>query len=426
MKLLLSTYSCFPCSTSEPGNAWRLIHELLPDNQIWAVVEQGHYAEGMKRHLAAHPLPGFHPIYFRLVPALEKLLRGRGVLEGVYYHLWQRKLEGVVRELQRQHEFDLCHHVTFGRYWSPSGLRRLELPFIWGPVGAAETPPKAFVSELPLRARIFEAARNSARGLARHSRALRQTAAAATVGIGVTRESCQALRNLGVGRVEQLPQTALTPAELAVFEGFPAPPAGPLRALCMGRLLHWKGFHLAIRAFSAFARGNPEAELWLINDGPYRGYFERTAAECGARNQVRFLGHLPNYAAVLEKLAQSHVLLHPALHEGFGNVCLEALAAGRPVACLDIGGPASQISPETGFAAPATTPEEAVVALAGFLERIDKDRLLLGRMSAAARARVRTHFTMERFGKAIRTMYAEACSGRGKSSNRPLVDARSF
>jgi hypothetical protein len=29
MKILLSTYSCFPCPTSEPGNAWRTFNKAL-------------------------------------------------------------------------------------------------------------------------------------------------------------------------------------------------------------------------------------------------------------------------------------------------------------------------------------------------------------------------------------------------------------
>jgi glycosyltransferase involved in cell wall biosynthesis len=124
--------------------------------------------------------------------------------------------------------------------------------------------------------------------------------------------------------------------------------------------------------------------------------------------QVKFLGALPKYADVLAKLGQSHVLLHPALHEGFGNVCLEAMAAGRPVACLDIGGPASQITPDTGFAAPATNPAEAVAALAGFLEKIDRDRMRLAAMSVAARAHVQQHFTMRRINETMRHFYAEA------------------
>jgi len=422
MKLLLSTYSCLPCKTSEPGNAWRSVNDALREHEVWAVIEEGYHAESVNQYLAKHPMPGFHPVFFKLSPLIEKTFQGRRIIESVYYHLWQEKLAGVVQELHRKIGFDIAHHVTFGRYWSPSGLRVLDVPFIWGPVGAAETPPPSFVLELPLRARLYERLRNGVRDWSRKSKALHDTAKAATIGIGVTRESCEALRDLGVRRVEQLPQTALTDEDLALFESFPPPPSGPFRAICMGRLLHWKGFHLAIRAFAMFAKSNRDAELWLINDGPFRKELEKTAAESGVQSQVRFFGHMKTYAEVLQKLAESHVLIHPALHEGFGNVCLEALAAGRPVVCLDIGGPASQITPETGFAAPATTPTEAVEAMAAFLKKIAGNRTLLADMSAKARARVREKFTMQKFRGAIKSFYDEAIVlhyNRDKATKKP-------
>ncbi|HXC36379.1 MAG TPA: glycosyltransferase [Candidatus Acidoferrales bacterium] len=408
MKILLSTYSCFPCQTSEPGNAWRSINEALREHEVWAVIADAHrYREITEPWLAKNPLPNFHPVWVRLNPALQALGR-LAAANAVYYHLWQEHLCGVARELQQRIKFDLVHHVTYGRYWSPSGLRDLNLPFIWGPVGAAETPPRSFVRELPWRCRVIEAARDHARSFCEGTSALRNTACAATIALGVTRESCEALERLGARRVERMPQMALTEADLAQFAALPAPPAGPLRAICVGRHVYWKGFYLAIRAFAEFAKKSRDAELWIVNDGPFRRELEKTAAQTGVAASVKFLGTLPKYSDVLARLGQSHVLLHPALHEGFGNVCLEAMAAGRPVGCLDIGGPASQITPETGFAAPATNPLEAVTALAGFLERIDRDRALLAAMSAAARAHVQSHFTMRKINERMRTLYSEA------------------
>jgi len=408
MKILLSTYSCFPCQTSEPGNAWRAIHEALREHEVWAVIADAHqYRELTEPVLAKNPLPNFHPVFFKL-PFTHQWLSRHSATAAIYYHLWQENLRGLVRNLHAQVKFDLVHHVTYGRYWSPSGLRELNLPFIWGPVGAAETPPRAFVSELPFKYRLIEAARDGARNFCEQTSALRDTARAATIAIGVTRETCAALTRLGAACVERLPQLALTDADLAQFAALPAPPPGPLRALCIGRHVHWKGFHLAIRAFAQFAKKNADAELWLVNDGPFRRELEKTAAQTGVAARVKFLGTLPKYADVLERLGRSHVLLHPALHEGFGNVCLEAMAAGRPVACLDIGGPASQITPETGFAAPATNPAEAVAALAGFLGKIDADRALLAAMSVAARAHVQKNFTMRGVNERMRVFYAEA------------------
>jgi len=416
MKLLLSTYSCYPCKTSEPGNAWRAINEALRNqHEVWAVIEEEHQAGLIRKHLAEHPMPGFHPVYLGMPSLLVKTIRARGMLDAVYYHLWQEKLVRFARELHRHIRFDLVHHVTFGRYWSPCGVRTLGIPFIWGPVGAAETPPPSFVSELPPRYRLIEATRNGARNFFRHSRSLRDTVRAATIGIGVTHESCEALRRLGVRRVEQMPQMALTDEDLALFGRLPDPPPGPFRAICIGRHVHWKGFHLAIRAFARFAASDPEAELWLINDGPFRKELEKAAAQTGMAARVKFLGIMPTYNDVLQKLGQSHVLLHPALHEGFGNVCLEAMAAGRPVACLDIGGPASQITPETGCAAPATTPTEAVMVMAAFLEKINRDRPLLAAMSAKAREHVKRNFTMRQVNETMQSFYHQALAAPAQS-----------
>jgi glycosyltransferase involved in cell wall biosynthesis len=409
MKILVSAYSCHPWMTSEPRNAWCLIHHALNQgHQVWAVIEQSEYQKDTLEYLAKRPVPGFYPVFFQLSPLWVKVLRGAGMSHAVYYHLWQHKLLGVAAALHRQQRFDLTQHVTFGRYWSPCGIRNLGIPFIWGPVGAAEAAPPSFVSELPLQARLFEYIRNNVRALAEKDHALRETARAATIGVGVTVESCQALQRLGVRRVEQSPQAALQDEELAFFDRFPPPPEGPFRAICIGRLLHWKGFHLAIRAFAVFARNNPTAELWIVNDGPFRRQLEQVAAQAGIAARVRFLGHLPSYQEVLAKLSQAHVLMHPALHEAFGKACVEALAAGRPLVCLDIGGPASQITPETGFAAPATSPAEAVMAMAGFLTRVDRNRALLAEMSAKARARAREKFSMRAMGLAMDSLYREA------------------
>jgi glycosyltransferase involved in cell wall biosynthesis len=423
MKVLLSAYSCAPRKTSEPGNAWRMINHLLSrGHEVWAIADQSEYEKETLDYLAHQPMPRFHPVFFQLPRLAVKWVRGSGMSHSAYYHFWQKKLLREAEKLHRQVGFELVHHVTFGRYWSPCGVRNLSIPFIWGPVGAAESAPPSFLAELPLRERVFELIRDGVRALATKDSALRDTARAATIGIGVTKESCEALKKLGVRRVEQLPQAALPDEDLDFFDRFPPPPEGPFRAICIGRLLHWKGFHLAIRAFGVFARKDPQAELWIINEGPFKRELEKTAARAGVASRVRFFGHLPSYNDVLEKLAQAHVLMHPALHEAFGNVCQEAMAAGRPVVCLDIGGPASQVTPETGFAAPATTPAEAVEEMASFLARVAGNRRLLAEMSAKARARVRDRFSMRMLGSAIDSFYHQAVARYRTSKVRDVGD----
>ncbi len=384
-----------------------MVHHLLHEgHEVWTISDRLAYEQPMRDHLAAHPMPRYHPVFFQLSPLLSKLRR-RGLLGPVYYHLWQAKLRQVARRLHAEVGFDLAHHVTFGRYWSPSGLRDLGIPFLWGPVGAAESTPPVFLAELPWRERASEFLRDSVRAFAHHDPALLHTARQATISVGITHESGAALRRLGARRVEQLPQGSLEDGDFAFFDRFTLPPSAPFRVICLGRLVHWKGFYLAIRAFASFARTHPQAELWIVGGGPFRRELERTAAQTGMTSRVTFWGQL-SHADTMDRLAQAHVLLHPALHEAFGNVCLEAMAAGRPVVCLDLGGPASQVTAETGCVVPAHRPDEAVEAMAAFLTRLADDRPLLERLSAQARAHVRENFSMRSLGASLNTLYAQA------------------
>jgi glycosyltransferase involved in cell wall biosynthesis len=54
----------------------------------------------------------------------------------------------------------------------------------------------------------------------------------------------------------------------------------------------------------------------------------------------------------LEQLADGHVLVPPSLHDSGGCVCLEPMAAGRPVIRLDLGGPALEVTEETASRSP--------------------------------------------------------------------------
>jgi glycosyltransferase involved in cell wall biosynthesis len=273
---------------------------------------------------------------------------------------------------------------------------------------------------------LFELVRDGVRKISHLDPALIATAKAATIALGTTRKTCEALRNLGAPKVEQLP-LGLDEDELDAYTRIPPPSNGPFRALCLGRLLHWKGFYLAIRAFAVFAKTNPEAELWIIGGGPFQRQLEKTAGQTGMGARVKLLGRV-SQGELMDRLAQSHVLMHPALHDNFPVTCLEAMAAGRPVVCLDIGGPAAQVNAETGFVAPAENPEESIQAMASFLTRVANDRSLLARLSANARIRVREEFTMKKMGASMNSLFSQAIavhaeSRRGRVDGTPATSS---
>ncbi len=138
----------------------------------------------------------------------------------------------------------------------------------------------------------------------------------------------------------------------------------------------------------AFARsGLQAAEYWIVGDGPERKRLEALAQQLGVADRVRFWGALPRHET-LRLLGQVHALVHPSLHDSGGWVCLEAMAAGRPVLCLNLGGPATQVTQETGFKVNAYTPDQAVGEMADAMVQIATDQARCLQMGNAAKARV--------------------------------------
>jgi glycosyltransferase involved in cell wall biosynthesis len=113
-------------------------------------------------------------------------------------------------------------------------------------------------------------------------------------------------------------------------------------------------------------------------------------------------------------------MLHPVLHDSGGCASMEAMAAGRAVICLDLGGPAIQVTSEVGFKLPARNPEETVTSMALALVKLAQDLPLRRRLGSNARVRSRSEFSWENKGRLLRDLYAKIAAPR---INRNLLDS---
>jgi glycosyltransferase involved in cell wall biosynthesis len=215
------------------------------------------------------------------------------------------------------------------------------------------------------------------------------------------------MRALGCRNVVLYSEAGLSEEDIFRLAALPQHREGPFRIVSIGRLLHWKGFDLGVRAFARVAKELPNAEYWIVGDGPERTRLWELARELGVDERVFFWGPLPRQVT-LDKLLDCDVLLHPSLHDSGGWVCLESMAAGRPVVCLDLGGPAVQVNELTGIKVMAQSPEQAVVDIADALLQLVRDPELRTRLSLAGRQRVKEVFCWNRKGEWINEAYATA------------------
>jgi glycosyltransferase involved in cell wall biosynthesis len=402
MKVLLSAYACEPGKGSEPGVGWNWMRQIARFAEVWVITRLNN-REAIEKALAEEPLPNVHWVYFDLPRWARFWKKGqRGV--HLYYYLWQVGIYFLARRLHRQVAFDLVHHVTFGNYWLPSFLALLPVPFVWGPVGGGESAPWAFYRTFSHRGKIYEFLRDIARWIGEHDPFTRLTAKKASVVLAKASETAERVMQLGVKNVQLLSEVAFSITEIAELSSLSPHLNTPFRLISLGRLLHLKGFDLGFRAFARLVQEFPDSEYWIVGDGPERKNLEQLARKLGIIDKVRFWGALPRSEA-LKKLAESDVLVHPSLHDSGGWVCVEAMAAGRPVICLDLGGPALQVTEETGFKIPAYAPEQVIEDMAEAMKKLAQNSELRLRMGEEGRKRVWESFSWEQRGKEIQEIY---------------------
>jgi glycosyltransferase involved in cell wall biosynthesis len=402
MKILISAYSCEPGRGSEPGVGWNIAREIAKYHEVWVLTRSDESQEIIEAELTRNPVPNLHFVYFTLPFWKDSLRWGQSGAMQIHYYLWQIQAYFVARRLHREIGFNIIHHVTFVKYSSPSFLSLLPVPFIWGPVGGGESAPKSFWQDFSWRAKAYEIARNFVRGFGELDPFVHLTAKKSAVVRATTEDTAQRLYRMGVNHVDVLPESGLPEEEIARLGEYTMPDSFPIRFISMGRLLHWKGFHLGLRAFAQANLAN--AEYWIIGDGPESERLQSLAEKLGITQRVKFCGRLPR-EQTLSKLEECHILVHPSLHDSGGWVCMEAMAAGRPVICLNLGGPAVQVTKETGFKIPASNREQAVQGLAQAMIRLAENSDLRIQMGQAGQKLVYESHSWQAKGKELVQLY---------------------
>ena len=100
--------------------------------------------------------------------------------------------------------------------------------------------------------------------------------------------------------------------------------------LAAGSLIPLKQFDIFIEVVAELKSKIPPLRAMLIGDGPERDRLEQLVLEKGLNESIKFAGELPHHE-VLKQMKRARVFVHPSTYEGFGMVCMEALAAGCQV-----------------------------------------------------------------------------------------------
>jgi glycosyltransferase involved in cell wall biosynthesis len=183
-----------------------------------------------------------------------------------------------------------------------------------------------------------------------------------------------------------------------IFDGQCKHPDG-LRLLYVGRVSKEKNLEILVNVFKELEQHGHKTNLIVVGDGPYRSEMEMALQD----SSCIFTGYLEG-----EKLAAAYascdLFIFPSTTDTFGNVVLEAQAAGLPVVVTNCGGPQENMLPGiTGLVVDGNDERGLLEALRRFIH----DPHAVKVMGRAAREYMENRSFKNAFSEAWQ-LYAEA------------------
>jgi len=207
-----------------------------------------------------------------------------------------------------------------------------------------------------------------------------------------------------IGRAERTHLIPGSGVDLAQFPATPEPPAPPVRAVLVGRLLKTKGVAEFAQAAQLLKDRGRDIRMILVgapDPGNPTTVTQDQIDAWVAEGLVDWAGARDDIAAVW---AGAHIAVLPSYREGLPKSLLEAAASARPLVATDVPGCRALVrNGENGLLVPA----QNAVALADAIDRLAADGDLRRAYGAAARADVEARLSQAKISAAVQALYGQ-------------------
>lgn len=370
LRVLLLGHALDPTRGSEPGLMWNLAWHLSALHEVHVVSFPENRAE-VEDRLASDPRPSLtvHWAEPRIGRSLYRPGRGYRFIR-VHYLLWLPAALQVCRALQARQRFDVAHHVGWGTVQVPSPLRRLDVPWVWGPLGGGQASPPQFLRYFGRDAVYFILRRVYLRLLPLRP-ALRTAVRNCSAVLAANTDTVRLLRRAGVRDARLFLDNAVPPA---LIRDAPVSASGSdatLRLLWAGRHEARKTLPLLLDAL-ALLPDDCDVHLTVAGDGPRRNAWEAYAERLGLTDRVTFIGAVP-WPQMSSLFAAHDVFAFTSLQDSFGSVVLEAASQGMPLVVLDHQGVGDFVPAAAAEKVPVRTRRKTTLELSRAVERLARE-----------------------------------------------------
>lgn len=397
-KVLIIAYACEPNKSSEPGVGWNFVKEISSFIDVTVLTRANN-----KNSIELKENNDINFMYYDLPASLQRIKKKIPFGLQIYYLFWQIFAYKKVKEIVKNENFDLLHHLTFGVTKNIPPIQYFNIPFILGPAGGGDTIPYSFLKKMGPLAIVNEAI----------YKFLHFKSYYLSINTYHAKKKLSAIIFRTSSSMDNFPMQNKSKKHLISESAFTFDTnyeyskknsENFLKVVCVGRLMKAKGYEYALKGFDFFIKNGGIGSLTLIGDGDEKNSLMQYIKDNNLSSYVKFKGFIPN-EEVVNELKTSHVLVHPSFREGGSWAIMESMFYGNPVICFNTSGPKDMVTSDTGVLIDLVNPNKSIIDIGNGLILLQSNKELYHNKSLNSSSRIKNEYNWAKRNIQIKKVY---------------------
>lgn len=414
IKIFVSAYACEPGLGSEIGVGWHWVLEMSKYFELWVLTRQSN-RKRIEDWFTQHNMPcPIHFIYFDLPKKLRFWKKGlRGVR--IYYVLWQKLTNRLVKKTMEENGIDIYHLLTYGNALWPASNYGQKKIFIWGPIGVGDTVSADYSKHYGMKGQFVEWLRRLSVKTLSLNRGYYIRCRDAKIIFCKTETAFNHIPLQFRNKALVFTDVAVEMTDISTYLKAAEKSDSIIKYLAVGRLDAWRGFDILIEAFAKAVKTNSDIRLEILGKGSDRERLGALIKKLNMHSFISFGGQVTMEDYYL-KMTNCDVVVNPCLKEGAVTTAFDSMSFAKPLICIETGGYTRYFTNDYSVVIPLTKRQEVIENLvAGIVQLTNREeRKQKGRKARLAGEK----YNWEEKGKQIATVIDTRLFQQAKKEER--------
>ncbi len=380
-------YMLSPTRGSEYSVGWNYVVNMSKDNELVVLYgASGNHLGDVKEIeslVEREPIKNVRFVAVRPDSLTKKLniLNEKNILNYSFYlayNNWHKQVYKVAQQLIESEKFDLIHFLNPVGYREPGYLWKLDLPYIWGPIGGTNNVPDVLLEALPFKGKLKLGFRSLANKIQlKFSNRIQLAMQRTDVLMTATSENQKTIKRVFNKESFYLPENGI---EGEVIKPNALNKSNKIvEAIWIGRIDANKALSLLLKALLQL-KYIESFKLHVVGDGHLKSALIEFTKANNLDSFIVWHGAIPR-EKVLELLSKSQLHIITSVSEANTTVIWEAMSAGVPTLSLDHCGMHDTICEKCGIKIPIISYNQVISDIAIELDKLIVNPIKLDNLS---------------------------------------------